>query len=164
MKKIIFWLLGLSLLIAVVISILSLKLIEMLQSLAYVLWIVVVGGLMWLMRAPLEKILRRHKISFLIAGLVMIVLQSLLAAYPNTFPPNNFSLFSNMIPDLFTFIPWFFAWFILTWLVRFERIEIFVLVGLQGIFMEGVWMLWKNPLFAIYFLPNAFFYIVMLYP
>ena len=164
MKKIIFWLLGLSLLIAATISILSLKGSEMMGTSVYIVWIIGVGGLIWLFRVPLEKILRKNRISFLIAGLVLTVLQSLLCAYPNTFSPNNFSLFSNMIPDLFSFVPWLFAWFILTWLVRFKRIEIFAMVGLEGIFFEGVWMLWKNPWYAIYWLPNAFFYIVMIYP
>ncbi len=164
MKKIIFWLLGLSLLIAASISILSLNGSEMMGTSVYIVWIVGVGGLIWLMRTPLEKILRKHKISFLIAGLALIVLQSLLAAYPNTFSPNSFSLFWNTIPHLFSSLTWLIAWFILTWLFRFKRIEIFAMVGLQGIFFEGVWMLWKNPLFAIYWLPNAFFYIVMIYP
>ena len=129
---------------------------------AYYIWIPLVGGGIFLFRNKIKNILKKSKLSafskFMLVGIIMIILQSIIAALSN-----QAKIYQFLIHDFLIFIPWLLVLYFVFSRIEFSKREVYVIIGIQGLILETIF-LFLNP-FLMVFLPlTLYFYWVMIYP
>ncbi len=141
----------------------------------YVLWLTVVW-LVWRRRAAIRILLQRSPfggfVTFMGLGLVMILVEETFASVTvNILQVSSFSALLGAIPQYYAnnllLLPGFMVgWYILLRRYSYSEKEVFILVGLFGLFSEKIYVhLLTIPLFGIpLILPTMVTYIGIILP
>lgn len=145
-------------------------------ALYYVVWIFLVGGFLWKKKVKVEEKLAQLKIGsfkkFILLGVIMIFLEETLAGISMHLSTahNSRDLIVGVLQfwafNLLALPGFIIGWYLLLCKYNYSRREVFVLVGLFGLFSESVVSkILANPIMGtVLILPTMFTYSIIIAP